>query len=157
MLCDSFESIYHRIRNPHEQQLRQDCQCQENMSVSKMLWEKRRNWVKIYVALFLVTQSCLTPLGSCVHGDSSGKNTGLGCHALLPGIFPTEALNLRSLSLQEESLLSEPPGKSKNGRVGNLSLLQDVFLTQELNRGPLLCRRIHYQELPGKPICSTTS
>ena len=109
-----------------------------------MLWEKRRNWVKIYVALFLVTQSCLTPLGSSVHGDSSGKNTGLGCHALLQGIFPTEALNLRSLSLQVESLLSEPPGKSKNARVGNLSLLQDVFLTQELNRGPLLCRRIHY-------------
>ena len=52
-----------------------------------MLWEKRRNWVKIYVALFLVTQSCLTPLGSSVHGDSSGKNTGLGCHALLQGIL----------------------------------------------------------------------
>ena len=117
-----------------------------------MLWEKRRNWVKIYVALFLVTQSCLTlcdPMdcslpGSSVHGDFPGKNTGLGCHALLQGIFPTEALNLRSLSLQVESLLSEPPGKSKNARVGNLSLLQDVFLTQELNRGPLLCRRIHY-------------
>ena len=101
-----------------------------------MVWEKRRNWVKIYIVVFLVTQSCLTQLGSSVHGDSSGKNTGLGCHALLQGIFPTEGLNLRSLSLQVESLLSEPPGKSKNARVGNLALLQDVFLTQELNRVP---------------------
>ena len=28
-----------------------------------------------------------------VHGDSSGKNIGVGCHALLQGIFPTEGLN----------------------------------------------------------------
>ena len=41
----------------------------------------------------LVAQSCLTlcnPMdcslpGSSVHGDSPGKNTGLGCHALLLG------------------------------------------------------------------------
>ena len=46
----------------------------------------------------LVTQSCLTlcspmdvsPTGSFVHGDSPGKNTGVGCHALLKWIFPTQ-------------------------------------------------------------------
>ena len=27
---------------------------------------------------------------SSVHGDSSGKNTGVGCHACLQGIFPTQ-------------------------------------------------------------------
>ena len=51
----------------------------------------------LYV-LCLVTQSCVTlcdpincgPLGSTVHGDSPGKNTGVGCHALLEGIFPTQ-------------------------------------------------------------------
>uniref|UniRef100_A0AC11E3T0 Uncharacterized protein n=1 Tax=Ovis aries TaxID=9940 RepID=A0AC11E3T0_SHEEP len=31
--------------------------------------------------------------GSSVHGDSPGKNTGEGCHALLQGIFPTQGLN----------------------------------------------------------------
>ena len=31
--------------------------------------------------------------GSSVHGDSPGKNTGVGCHALLQGIFPTQGLN----------------------------------------------------------------
>ena len=49
----------------------------------------------------LVAQSCLTlcdpmdcsPPGFFVHGDSPGKNTGVGCHALLQGIFPTQGLN----------------------------------------------------------------
>ena len=31
--------------------------------------------------------------GSSVHGDSPGKNFGLGCHALLQEIFPTQGLN----------------------------------------------------------------
>ena len=51
----------------------------------------------------------------------------------------------RSLSLQADSLLSEPPGKPKNTRVGSLSLLQGIFPTQELNWGFLHCRQILYQ------------
>jgi len=35
-----------------------------------------------------------SPPGSSVHGDSPGKNTGVGCHAVLQGIFPTLGLNL---------------------------------------------------------------
>ena len=31
-----------------------------------------------------------SPPGFSVHGDSPGKNTGVGCHALLQGIFPTQ-------------------------------------------------------------------
>ena len=31
--------------------------------------------------------------GSSVHGDSPGKNSGVGCHALLQGIFPTQGFN----------------------------------------------------------------
>ena len=34
-----------------------------------------------------------SPPGSFVHGDSPGKNTGMGCHALLQGIFPTHGSN----------------------------------------------------------------
>ena len=48
-----------------------------------------------YAVLCLVAQVCLTlchpmdcsPKGSCVHGDSPGKNTRVGCHALHQGIF----------------------------------------------------------------------
>ena len=32
----------------------------------------------------------LEPAGSSVHGDSLGKNTEVGCHALLQGIFLTQ-------------------------------------------------------------------
>ena len=46
-------------------------------------------------------QSCPTlcnpmdcsPTGLSVHGDSPGKNTGVGCHTLLQGIFSTQRLN----------------------------------------------------------------
>ena len=37
-------------------------------------------------------RDCSSP-GSSVHGDSPGKNTGVGCHALLQGIFPTQGSN----------------------------------------------------------------
>ena len=35
---------------------------------------------------------CRLP-GSSVHGDSPGKNTGVGCHTLLQGTFPTQGSN----------------------------------------------------------------
>jgi len=31
-----------------------------------------------------------SPAGSSIHGDYPGKNTAVGCHALLRGIFPTQ-------------------------------------------------------------------
>ena len=31
--------------------------------------------------------------GSSVHGDSPGKNTGVGCHFVLQGIFLTQGSN----------------------------------------------------------------
>ena len=41
---------------------------------------------------------CSQP-GSAVYGDSPGKNTGMGCHALLQGIFLTLGSNRRFLCL----------------------------------------------------------
>ena len=46
---------------------------------------------------------------------------------------------------QVSCIASDPPGKSKNTGVGNLSLLQEIFPTQESNRGLLHCRWILYQ------------
>ena len=48
---------------------------------------------------------------------SPGKNSGVGYHALLQGIFLTQGLNLDFLHRQADSLPSEPPGKSKNAYV----------------------------------------
>ena len=38
-----------------------------------------------------------SPSGCSVFGDSPGKNTGVGCHALLQGIFPTQEFEPTSL------------------------------------------------------------
>ena len=67
-------------------------------------------------------QSCLTlcdpmdcsPPGTSVYGSSPGKNTGVGCHALLQGIIPTQGSNLQLLCLlhsQAGFLPLAPPGK----------------------------------------------
>ena len=56
---------------------------------------------RLCCVLCLVAQSCPTlcntmdcsPPGFSVHGDSPGKNTGVGCHAILQGIFPSQRAN----------------------------------------------------------------
>ena len=56
----------------------------------------------------------LQPTGLLCPWDSPGKNTGVGCHALLQGIVPTQGLNLRLLCLlhwQAGPLPLAPPGK----------------------------------------------
>ena len=62
-----------------------------------------------------------------------------------PGDLPNPGIEPRFPALQADSLPPEPPGKTKNIGVGSLSLLQWIFLTQELNQGPLHCRWILYQ------------
>ena len=55
--------------------------------------------------------NCSLP-GSWVHGDSPGKSTAVGCHALLLGIFPTQGSNPSLLCLrhwQAGSLPLAPP------------------------------------------------
>ena len=51
----------------------------------------------------------------------------------------------RSLTLQVDSLPSEPARKPKNTGMGSLFLLQGIFQTQELNQGLLHCRKILHQ------------
>ena len=110
-------------------------------------------WMTLCAALCLVAQSCLTIFdsvdcslsGFSVHGDSPGKNTGVGCHALLQGPFPTQGSNpslphcwqiLYHLSHKESPRILE---------WVDLSLLQGIFLTQGSNWGLLHCRWILYQ------------
>ena len=55
-----------------------------------------------------------SPQGSSVHGDSPGKNTGVGCPALPRAIVPTQESNLCLLCLLHwlaGSLPLAPPGK----------------------------------------------
>ena len=118
--------------------------------------QQKHHCNKFSAMLCLVARSCLTlgdPMdcnlpGSSVHGDSAEKNTGVSCHALLQGIFPTQGSNPGLLHCRWDSLSSEPPGKPKHTGVGSLSLLQGIFLTQDLNQGLLHCT---WDSLPAEP------
>ena len=52
-----------------------------------------------------------SPSGSSVHGDSPGKNSGMGCHDLLQGIFLTQGSNPGLLQWQSGSLTLATPRK----------------------------------------------
>ena len=95
-----------------------------NSHVYQLVNGKTKNMIYIYThthTLCLVTQSYLTlcnpmdcsPPGSSDHGDSLGKNTEVGCHALLQGIFPTQGSN-PGLPHCRCSLPFEPLGKPQN-------------------------------------------
>ena len=90
-----------------------------------------RNQTKPVLSCSVVSNSlrphglCSLP-GSSVHGDSPGKNAGLGCHDLLQWIFPTQELNLCLLCLlhcQAGSLPLAPPVKLSYPQ-GNHSLVR---------------------------------
>ena len=76
----------------------------------------------VYKSVTKSLQPCLTlcnpmggsPPGSSVHRDSPRKNTGVGCHALLQGIFQMQGSNLCLLCLRHwhgGPLPLAPPGK----------------------------------------------
>ena len=83
-----------------------------NLNLSVTLWTTGLLRIHLFCpVLCLVAQSCLTlcdPMdcslpGSSVHGNSPGRNTGEGCHALLQGIFPMQGSNPGLPALQEDS------------------------------------------------------
>ena len=74
----------------------------------------------------------LRPHGLYSPWNSPGQNTGVGSLSLTsPGDLPKPGVEPKSPALQAASLPDEPQGKPKNTGVGNLSLLQRIFLTQE--------------------------
>ena len=80
-------------------------------------WTEKKFIKSLNCVLRLVTPSCPTlcsstdysPPVSSVHGDSPGKNTGVGCQALLQGDLPRPGIEPRSPALEADSLLTEPP------------------------------------------------
>ena len=68
-----------------------------------------------------------------------------------PGDLPNQGIKPRSPVLQADSLPAEPQGKPKNTGMGSLSLLQQIFLTQESKLGsPAWQARSLPTELSGK-------
>ena len=76
------------------------CQHYCNTSKWSCLNDYSLVWSTRSVCVCLVAQLCLTlcdpmdcnPPGSSIHGDSPGKNTGVGCHAFLHGNLPNPGL-----------------------------------------------------------------
>ena len=101
--------------------------------------------------LCLVTQSHCNPPGSSVHGDSPGKNTRVGCHALPQRVFPTQGPNPCLLRCRQILYLLTHQGSPR--------ILEWVAFP--FSRGSSLPRnpsRVGLQadslpaELPGKPV-----
>ena len=78
-------------------------------------------WQLLSSCCCLVAQSCRTlcdpmdysPSGSSVH-ETSQASTGVGCHFLLQGVFPTQGLNpslLQVSRIVRGIFTAEPPGK----------------------------------------------
>ena len=76
--------------------------------------------------------------GSSVHGILQARILGWVAMPSSRGSSPPRDWT-RSPALQVNSLPSELLGKPMNTGVGSLHLLQGIFLTQESNRGLLLC------------------
>ena len=77
----------------------------------------RSHWIRVPAKLLqsyptLCDPMDCSPPGSSVPWDSPGKNTGVGCHFLLQGIFPRiEPASITSPSLAGEFFTTTPPGK----------------------------------------------
>ena len=71
------------------------------MSIKLVNKQKVSVLISLFLYMCLVAQSCPTrcnPMdcsqpGSSVPGDFPGKNTGVGCHALLQQMFPLQGFN----------------------------------------------------------------
>ena len=72
-------------------------------------------YVYVHGLSLSVMSNSLRPHGlqsarTSVHGDSPGKNPGVGCHPP-PGDLPNPGIKPRSPTLQADSLPAEPQGK----------------------------------------------
>ena len=108
----------------------------------------------------LSLQSCLTlcdpmePARLLHPWDSLGMNTGVGCHALFQGIFPTQGSNLHLFCLlhwQAGSLPLMPPGKPTSSLEYSKSLFLrplhlQCILSSLFSTGETLRFKIHWAE-----------
>ena len=102
-------------------------------------------WCEVKVK---VAQSCLTlcdPMDYTVHGILQARILEWVAFSFSRGDLPNPGIEPRSHALPADSLPAEPQGKAMNAGVGSLSLLQGIFLTQELNQDLWHCRQILYQ------------
>ena len=111
--------------------------------------------------LHSLTRLCLTfwdpmdcsPPSSSVHGDSPGKNTGVGSLSLLQGTFPTQGWKPGLPHCRQILYQLSHKGSPRILGVGSLSLLQGNLPNPGIEPGsPALQVDSLPTELSGKPI-----
>ena len=99
-----------------------------------------------------VVSDSLQPHGLYSPWNSPGQSTGVGSHSLLRGYSQLRDWTQVSC-IAGGFFTSWATREAQDTGVGSLSLLQQIFQTQELNWGLLHCRRILYQlSYQGSPL-----
>ena len=106
-------------------------------------------------------QSCLfvtswaVALQAPLPWDSPGKNTGVGCHALLQGIFQTQGFEPGSPALQADPFTTKPPGYQSVQFSG--SVVSDSLRPHEWRHTRPPCPSptpgVHSDSRPSSPWC----
>ena len=111
-------------------------------------------FIRVCTVLCLIAQLCpalcdpvdCSPPGSSVHVDSPGKNTGIGCHALLQGIFqPRDGTQVFHIScIAGGFFMIRQQGSPQTSNVSVLCLATQLCLT--------LCNPMNSSP-PGSFVC----
>ena len=100
--------------------------------VSTLHWNRHWKWKSLRGVQLFVTWWTIQSM------EFSRPEYWSGSPFPSPGDLPNSEIEPASPALQADSLLAEQQGKPKNTGVGSLSLLQQIFPTQELNWGPYI-------------------
>ena len=110
-----------------------------SMCVCACAWSLSRVW------LFLCNPMDCSPPGSSVHGDSPGKNIGVGCHALLQRIFLTHGSNPDLPPCRQILYHLSHQGSQRILAWVAYPISKGTSWPQESNQALLHCRQIIYQ------------
>ena len=100
-LCSWLHHHPYRVLKHH--QIKSEIHCRLTHASTQLRWTYGVCLVAHLCPTLCDPMDC-SPPGSSVHGDSPGKNTGVGCHALLQGDLPNPGIEPRFPTLQEDSL-----------------------------------------------------
>ena len=102
-----------------------------------LLWNSAFSWVYLSPSPFPFAS-----LFSSVCKISTPQISTLPSYISFPWGWFWSPPPVQCYALQVDSLPAEPQGKPRNSGMGSLTLLQRIFLTQELNRSLLRSRHI---------------
>ena len=129
--------------------------------VQNLIKQYKRKYSALCCVWCLVAQLCVTLCNhmdcslpsSSVLGDSAGKNTGVGCHALLQGIFLTQGSNAGLSRCRQILYQVSHQGNPRILEWVLYTLMQGIFPTPGIELGfPALQVDSSPAEVPQKPI-----